>query len=77
MDNQANYTKDNMTRMVVESNKLLKNHLMKTVYINKLQLEYKEYVLSIDPTSFQDSNNHAVALWKRKNPEDISIDRMK
>ena len=33
---QANYTKDDVTK----SNKLLKNHLMKTVYINKLQPEY-------------------------------------
>ena len=70
---QDNYTKDEVTRLVVESNKLLKNHLMKTVYINKLQPDYKEYVLSRDPTSLQDANNHAVALWKRKNPEGVIL----
>ena len=63
--NQANYTKDDITRLVVESSKHLKNILMKTVYINKLQPEYKEYVLSRDPANFQEVNNHAVALWKK------------
>ena len=46
---------------------------MKTVYINKLQPEYKEYMLSRDPTSLQDANNHAVALWKGKNPEGVTL----
>ena len=46
---------------------------MKTVYINKLQPEYKEYVLSKDPATLQDANNLAVALWRRKNPEDIPL----
>ena len=49
---QTNYTKDDVTRLVVVSSKHLKNHLMKTVYINKLQPEYKEYVLSREPTNF-------------------------
>ena len=70
---QANYTKEDVTRLVMDSNKNLKNHLMKTVYINKLQPEYKEYVLSRDPTSLQEANNHAVALWKRKNPEGVTL----
>ena len=64
---QANYTKDDVTRLVSESSKQLKNYLMKTVYINKLQPEYKKHVLSKDPTYFQEANNLAVALWKRKN----------
>ena len=70
---QAAYTKDEVTRLVSESTKQLKNHLMKTVYINKLQPEYKEYVLSKDPATLQDANNLAVALWRRKNPEDIPL----
>ena len=70
---QANYTKDDVTRLVVESSKHLKNpHLMKTVYINKLQPEYKYYILSRNPANFQEANNHAVALWKRKNPERVT-----
>ena len=32
-----------------------------------------EYVLSKDPTNFQEANNLAVALWRRKNPEDIPL----
>ena len=46
---------------------------MKKVYINKLQPEYKEYVLSKDPTNFQEANNLAVALWRRKNPGDVPL----
>ena len=48
---QDNYTKDDVTRLVSESSKHLKNYLMKTVYINKLQPEYKEYMLSKDPAN--------------------------
>ena len=69
---QANYTKDDVTRLGVESSKHLKNHLMKTVYINKLQPEYKDYVLSREPANFQEANNYVVALWKRKNPEGVT-----
>ena len=68
---QASYTKDNVTRLVVESSKHLKNHLLKMVYINKVQPEYKEYVLSKEPANFQEANNLAVALWRMKNPEGI------
>ena len=57
---QDNYTKDSVTRLVVESSKHLKNHLMKTIYINKLQPEYKEYALSKDQANFQEVNNLAV-----------------
>ena len=46
---------------------------MKTVYINKLQPEYKKYVLSREPGNFQDANNLALALWRRKNPEGIPL----
>ena len=70
---QAAYTNDEVKKLVSDSTKQLKNHLMKTVYINKLQPEYKEYVLSKDPATLQDANNLAVALWRRKNPEDIPL----
>ena len=46
---------------------------MKTVYINKLQPEYKEYVLSKEPANIQEANNLAMALCRRKNPEGIPI----
>ena len=46
---------------------------MKTAYINKLQPEYKEYVLSKEPGNFQEANRMAVALWRRKNPEGIPL----
>ena len=70
---QDNYTKDEVTRLVSDSSKHLKNHLMKMVYINKLQPEYKEYVLSKELANFQEANNLAVALWRRKNPEEIPL----
>ena len=38
-----------------------------------MQPEYKEYVISRDPASLQEANNHAVALWKRKNPEGVTL----
>ena len=46
---------------------------MKTVYINKLQPEYKEYVLSKETANFQEANKLAVALWRRKNPEGMPV----
>ena len=72
---QINYTKNDVTRLVSESSKHLKNHLMKTVYINKLQPEYKEYILYKEPANLQEANNLAVALWRRKNPEDIPLNQ--
>ena len=70
---QANYTEDEVKRLVVESNKNLKNHLMKTIYINKLSPTFKEYVLAKEPKSFQEANDLAVALWRRRNPEGVSL----
>ena len=45
---------------------------MKTVYIIKLQPYYKEYVLSREPANFQEANNYAAALQKRKNQEGVT-----
>ena len=70
---QDNYTKDDATRLVIKLSKNIKNHLIKTVYINKLQPEYKEYVLSKEPGNFQDANNLVVALWRGKLPEGIPL----
>ena len=49
---QDNYFMDDVTRLATESSKHLKNHLMMTANINKLQPEYKEYVISKDPANF-------------------------
>jgi hypothetical protein len=46
----------------------LKTHLMKTLFINKLSLSYKDYVLSQEPETLNDATNMARAMWKRKHP---------
>ena len=71
--NQANYTNAEVTKLVIDSNKSLKNHLMKTIYINKIAPTYKEYVLAKEPATFHEANNLAVALWRRKYPEGLSL----
>ena len=46
-----------------------KNHLMKTIFINKLAQAFKEYMLAKEPATFQKANNTVVSLWRRKYPE--------
>ncbi len=46
----------------------LKTHLMKTLFINKLALSYKDYVLSQEPETLKDAINTARAMWKPKHP---------
>ena len=60
-------------KLVIDSNKSLKNHLMKRIFINKLAPAYNGNVLAKEPATFQEANNMAVALWRRKYPEGISI----
>ena len=69
--NQDTHIKDNVKKLVIESNKSLKNHLMKTIFINKLAPAYKEYLLAKEPDTFQEANNLAEALWRRRFPEGV------
>ena len=50
---QDAYMKGDVKKLVIKSNKLIKNHFMKTIYINKLQTAYKEYLLAKEPANFQ------------------------
>ena len=67
------YTKDDVEKLDMDFNKSLKNHLKKIIFINKLVPAYKEYVLAKEAATFQEANNLAVALWRRRFPEGISI----
>ena len=70
---QDAYTKDHMNKLVIDSNKSLKNHLMKTIFINKLAPTYKQNVWAKETTTFPEANNLAVALWRRRYPEGVPL----
>ena len=42
-------------------------------FISKLAPAYKEYVLAKEPATFQEANNLAVALWRRRHPEGVPL----
>jgi hypothetical protein len=44
----------------------LKTHLMKALFINKLAISYKDYVLSQEIKTLNDATNTAKAMWRRK-----------
>ena len=54
--------------MAIGSNKSLKNHLTKTIFINKLAPIYKEFVFAKEFTTFQEAKNLDVALWRKRYP---------
>ena len=53
----------------MDTNKWLMNHLMKNIFTNKVAPAHKEYRLVKEPATFQDVNNMAGALWRKKYPE--------
>lgn len=46
---------------------------MKTIYINKLLPTFTEYVLAKEPKTFQEANDLAIALWRRGNPQGVTL----
>ena len=70
---QAAYTNAEITKLVIDSNKSLKNQLIQTCISTNWCLHTKNIVLGKEPATFQDANNLAIALWRRKNPEGVSL----
>ena len=73
IQDQDAVTKEDVKKLVIDSNKSLKNHLIKTILINKLAPTYEEYMLAKEPATFQEAINLAVALWRRRYPEGVPL----
>ena len=70
---QNDLTQIEVAWLLTESNKILKNYLIKTFYTNKIAPLFKKYFLSKEPRTVHDANDLAEVLCKHKNLESQTL----
>jgi hypothetical protein len=58
------FTFEEVQTLIRNATQNLKTHLMKTLFMNKLAPSYKDYVLSQEPGTLNNTTNTAMAMWK-------------